>query len=93
MEDYLESGTAYSALPDLKKSLPIIANAALALGCSTGEESRESRKLQHGCCAASSGIFWVIGNEVLDLARCLGISKVKNNTALILHDNIRNQRE
>ena len=37
VEDYLLSSIAYSVLPDLKKSLPITANATLTLGCSTGE--------------------------------------------------------
>lgn len=94
VENYLESGTAYSALPDLKKSLPVIANAALTPGCRAGEaEAGESGKLQHCCCAASSRIFWVIENEVLDFVCCLGIFTVKHNTALILHNGIRNWRE
>jgi len=42
---------------------------------------------------APPGIFWVIENEVLDLACRLGIFEVKSNTAPILHDNIRNSRE
>lgn len=58
VENYLESGTAYSALPDLKKSLPVIANAALTPGCRAGEaEAGEGGKLQHCCFAASSRIF------------------------------------
>lgn len=44
VQNSLESGTAYSALPDLKKSLPVIANAALTPGCGAGEaEAGESR--------------------------------------------------
>ena len=43
-EDYLESGTAYGAMVGLKKSLPIIANAAVTVGCSR----REGRVLR-GC--------------------------------------------
>jgi len=38
-------------------------------------------------------MFWVTESEVLDLACCLGIFKVKSNTALILHNSIRNSRE
>lgn len=52
VEDYLESGTAYSALPDLKKSLPIMANAALTLGCSAGEG--KSLKRIENCSTAAA---------------------------------------
>lgn len=59
-EDYLESGTAYGAKPGLKKSLPIIVNAALTPGCSTGE-GKSLERLENCSSAACSFLFWVTG--------------------------------